>query len=304
MYSLKKYIDMKSIIIKILITLLAGISISTFTSCEGVEKEIDWKVTDTESRLIVEGSFTDQKKIHSLYLKQSAQYFANKKLAGVQRATVTISDGTQNWQYIESATQAGLYLTKDSIAGTAGKTYTLKIKLESPLNGESNYSVVAEMKKTIQVDSIFAFVDKNPFYEKGNNDSTILTILSFGNEPVSVNDYYQFIILKNDTAIADTVNQYSVVNDLSYGINGRNNLTIVRLASFKDEDIVSLQIWSIEKQYFDFVEAIQNIKNNAGDPLGFSPPMANAIGNIKGGDALGYFLVSSVSEGVALVYRE
>ena len=293
----------KQVLISLIIALLIVINSLSFTSCKDSIQEIDWQVTDSESRLVVEGSFTDQFKKHGIYLKKSANYFYNMPLEGVSHANVSISDGLKTWMYIES-NKKGYYETADSVKGIPGKTYTLTIDLENPLNSERHYTVVSEMKKTIIIDSMLCFAYTNPFKVKGNPDSTLLQIISFGKEPATTNDYYHFKIYKNDTILKDTASMYSVENDINSGFNGKNYMIRTEVGSFKSHDIIQFEIWSADKQYFDFITGISNIVNNAGDPLGFSPPMANALGNIKGGDAFGYFRISSVSSGKAFVKKE
>ena len=71
--------------------------------------------------------------------------------------------------------------------------------------------------------------------------------------------------------------------------------TLAYFQKVTGKDTVGIKISSVTEDYSYFVEGIQNIANQSGNPFDMSGPPANAIGNIQGGDALGYFKVSYVS---------
>ena len=62
------------------------------------------------------------------------------------------------------------------------------------------------------------------------------------------------------------------------------------------EDSVGLEISTVTEEYNQFVTGISNIANQSGNPFDMSGPPANAVGNIQGGDAVGYFRVSAASK--------
>ena len=59
-------------------------------------------------------------------------------------------------------------------------------------------------------------------------------------------------------------------------------------------DTLDMEFRSINEAYYDFINGVKRISRGT-DPFGFSGPPANAIGNIEGGDALGFFIASAVT---------
>lgn len=278
-------------------TILLAFSILTI-ACE--DKEINWKVDHIDQMLVVEGSFTDELKKHRLILTLSEDYFVNRRTTRVSNANVSITDGVNTINY-EETTSPGIYETADSVAGVVGKNYTLNIELNKPVNGTTHYYCNSVMKPTIKIDHLNSYIFKNPM---GEGDSLILIFEVFGKENSPKGDYYASEIYINGTQINDTIDKQLVYNDETNGLDGNYvNYFFVFSNNVKPGDTTQFSLLSVTRSYSEFVTGIKNIANY-NDPLGFSGPPANAIGNIQGGKALGFFLISSVGTGVAIAKDE
>lgn len=278
----------------ILYTLLA---IIIFTSCE---KEVDWKTEEMPVMLVVDGSFTNEFKKHQVKLSLSADYFYNKPAPVVSGAVVTISDGTNIIPFTENPVGSGIYETIDPVAGIAGKTYTLDINLDEPVNGISHYYAMADLIKGIDIDSLSAYIYKNPIYMEGSGmDSLITVILVFGQEPGDIKNYYQMNLYNNNVLINDTIDEVSVVDDKE-GMNGEPVSSFFFFQQFNEEDTVRFELVSVERKYYDFITGIKNLAGQSFDPFNMSGPPANAVGNIEGAMAIGFFKTGYVSRASAI----
>jgi hypothetical protein len=268
------------------------------TACE--DKEINWKVDHVDQMLVVEGSFTDEYKKHQLILTLSEDYFVNRHTTRISDATVSITDGANTYNYVE--TSPGIYETADPVAGVIGMNYTLNIDLNKPVNGTTHYYSSSVMKPTIKIDSLKSYVFRNPI--TGEGDSLILIFEVFGKEKSPKGDYYASEIYINNTQINDTIDKQLVYNDETDGLDGNDvNYFFIFSNSIRPGDTTRFSLLSVNRSYQEFVTGIQNIAEY-NDPMGFSGPPANAIGNIQGGKALGFFLISSVGTGIAIVKDE
>src|SRR3989304_3816069 len=126
------------------------------------DNEITWETEEMPVMLVVEGSFTNEFKKHQLKLSLSADYFYNKPTPKVSGAEVTISDGTNVLELIENPVGSGVYETADSVAGEPGRTYTLDINLNEPVNNTMHYYANGNLIQGIDIDSMVAYIYENP----------------------------------------------------------------------------------------------------------------------------------------------
>ncbi len=274
------------------------ISLAAFYSCE--DEPIDWEAEDAPSKLVVEATFTNEYKHHKIILTQSADYFSNEKTPGISNAVVTISTKDSIYKFREEPNSSGIYKSENKIAGHAGKSYRLDIQLEQPLNGETGFHATEKLYKGIRLDSIQSRLYENPFYVEGSPmDSIMLVVNAFGAEPKELKNYYRVDLYKNSEMITDTVDEVQIYSDQQeFSSNYLHNLAFFE--NFDAKDTLTLGISSVSEKYRYFITGIQNIANQSGNPFDMSGPPANAIGNIQGGDALGYFRVSYVSSASAV----
>jgi hypothetical protein len=249
---------------------------------------------------VVEGAFTNEYKHHKIVLTESADYFSNQRTPRVSNAIVTISTKDSLYRFTEETEGSGIYISDKKIAGTAGKNYRLEIQLQQPINGETIFHATEELNKGIRLDSIQSRLYENPFYvEEAPLDSSILIVNAFGTEPKELKNFYRVDLYKNGELMTDTIDEVQIYSDQEeFSNNYLHNLAFFE--AFSPKDTLTLKVSSVSTEYRYFVTGIQNIANQSGNPFDMSGPPANAIGNIEGGGALGYFRVSFVSSASAI----
>ncbi|MBV6647350.1 MAG: DUF4249 domain-containing protein [Cyclobacteriaceae bacterium] len=255
-------------------------------ACEDV---IDWKVDESETRLVVEGRVTNEMKQHTIRLTQTSSYFNASQPAGVSGARVTISDGISTFNFTES--EQGYYISDAAFQGEIGRTYTLNIALQSPLNLVSNYTASGIMEEVMTLDSMYVTYDA---FEDifGELEDSVHIIKFFATELDIEGDFFMFEVWRNGALWTDSVDELSVVSDEFIDGFEFEDFDIYTTTDFEIGDEVTLKVYSVDEGYFDFINEI-NAEIEGGDPFGTSGPPANVGSNISGG-GLGYFLVAAV----------
>ena len=141
---------------------LSALIILTLICCEP-QQEIDWKLDNIPARLVVEGSITDELKIHSVTLKKSAEYFSNTRAEVVSDAAVKISDGENVFTLLEDPAESGIYKTTGEVKGEVGRLYTLEIDIGEPLNNETHFWASSVLKRGITADTMISVLFDSPF---------------------------------------------------------------------------------------------------------------------------------------------
>ena len=283
-------------ILFILVNLLA-------VSCE---KQISWDSENMPIMLVVEGSFTNEYKKQQVQLSLSEDYFYNKPTPRVTGAIVTVSDGTDIFEFTENPDSSGIYETNAPVAGVPGKTYMLNIDLKEPVYNTTHYFASEKLIPGITLDSVLANLYPNPLYGTASDqDSLLIIITTLGQDPEEIHNYYQLNLYKNNMLINDTIDEASVVDDKE-GLNGQYVNSFFFFKQFDPGDTIQFEIISISRDYFDFVNSTEDLANQSFDPFNMSGPPSNAVGNIKGAPAIGFFNVAYVSRKttVAQNYKE
>lgn len=258
---------------------------------QGCTEYIDLDLETTSRRLVVDGSFSNERQLHYLRLSESIPFFSDSVSPPVSGAHVVISDGYNSEQLTEATEMSGFYLLENEFVGNPGNHYELTISgVDIDDDGEEeNYRAVSYMPDVVGPDSIELVYD--PQWE-------VWKVLLYANDPPETRDYYLFRILINGTLVSDNMSEYNAVSDRFFD-NGRAEGVWVQSINANSEaealeegDVVSLQMCGITEAYYDFVQGVQR-ENRGQYPL-FSGPPANAPGNITNG-ALGFFAAFSVS---------
>ena len=118
----------------------------------------------------------------------------------------------------------------------------------------------------------------------------------YGGDPPQYDNVYQFNLFKNGELLQDTIDEVSITPD-DQGFDGQFANTLYFFQQYEENEDVALEIFSVSPEYRDFVTGVQNIANMSADPFNMTGPPANAVGNIQGGPAIGFFKVAYVSRG-------
>ncbi|MDT8308456.1 MAG: DUF4249 family protein [Bacteroidales bacterium] len=263
------------------ITLLA--TVLTYSACT---EKIDLTLDKSFSRIVIEGSITDEEKAHTVKLTTSTDYFYNQSAPPVTGAVVTISDSVNT--FLLSETSPGIYQTDTHVAGVPGKTYTLTIN-GVDINGDGNteqYTASEKMRFPLILDSITTAI-QNP-----GQHPPLYNVSGWGQEPPTLNDAYQWVYYINGTLITDTLSKTIFTNDQL--VNGSYIPGLMMFENIKAApgDTLTVETRSITQQYLDFLinlmtETLWNMGSVGGPP-------ANIIGNVDNG-GLGYFSARSVN---------
>lgn len=260
-----------------ILLILLSFLISIFSCTEKIDIDLD----STYERIVVEGYLTDENKPHQVKITKSADYFSNKPAGPITGATVSINDGNTNFNLTE--TNPGIYET-DTMSGVPGKNYTLSIDI----NG-NNYTASEYMHICPPIDSIGL--------KKYRLDSEYIAVLIYAQEPGNETNHYAWLAYKNDTLVTDTLREVFFSDDIfidgSY-INGVD----VQYVEAGYGDIITLEMLSITKEYYDYMLKVMLETDWNGGP--FDGPPANFYGNISN-EALGYFAVYSIERKTAIV---
>ncbi len=249
------------------------------------QKKIDFELNNQEnSRLVVEGSITDQTKTHVIELTRTSSYYENQPAPRERGATVTISDGISTQSLTE--TSPGVYQTPATYTGVIGRTYTLNITTSD----KQFYTAESVLESVAPIDTILFDLDKD--FE----DKDVLILSHYGPEPSGVGNNYMWLVDMNGTDYTDDVNDIMFVTDEFVDGNYIAGFEFqeIYLDELPNEDTlkVTVEMHSISKSYYDFLLAIAlETEYNGGL---FSGPPANIPSNISNG-ALGFFRASSVS---------
>ena len=273
--------------------IFASIIYLSISSCtEIVELDLN---SDNLTRLVVEGTLTNELKIHQVKLTGVRDYFVNQPASPELGAVVTIANEDTVFNLIDIDNN-GLYKTDKALAGVAGKTYLLNIELS---NGEL-YTAESYLKPIFPMDSIRYEYRKsdNPF-----DEDLYYLINVFVQEPSSIGDFYQWELYIDGIHESDTLRKKSFVSDEFINGSYLANAPIYQIDESKivnDTSVIKLQMLSISKEEYDFKIAIllETDFSNAG----FKGAPANIPSNVSNG-ALGFFSASAVTEDVLLIFK-
>lgn len=258
-------------------------------------EEADFPLESTYVRLVVEGAINTDTTVHRVSLHTSGD--ALNKIPGrpVSGATVSLSDGTSNFDLRENPENAGVYETEPTVFGIPGKTYTLNISNVDVDNDGTfeEYSASSWLPLINPIDSI-----QIKFYDYGSGYKGWLIYL-YGQEIGGGINYYLMKAYKNGVLLTDSTNEYTRFAD-NTGFEGTyyNGFPVYYLDYNKTDerleagDVVTLEMDGITREFKDFVLGFL-LEYQPKIPL-FSGPSANIPTNIVPADkAVGFFTAYS-----------
>lgn len=253
--------------------IIGTVMIFTVSCIEQIEIELN----ESYSRLVVEGSITNEKKSHTVKLSKTKSYFSNEAVPTVTGAIVTINDGINTYS-LNDTNLSGLYHTDSTVKGEIGMTYTLTIKLENEI-----YVAEAYLDTVSNLDSLS--------YKKDKRKNYVYHLKIYIQEIPGVGNYYMRNYYVNNVLITDKLSNIKFIGD-KYGDGNYINGLETDAIGAKKGDTIKYEISSISKEQYDFFTAIMQQTVWLGDP--FDPPPANIPTNISNG-ALGFFGASAVT---------
>lgn len=274
----------------------------TTTACEEV-RDIPLKNQET-GRLAVDGRFTNEKKVHQVYLKRSTEYYNNVPAPGVSGAVVTISSDTEFYSLSENPETPGLYETKDNVGGRIGQAYTLDI-----LTGDEHYSSTVKMDTIMSIDSITYEYEYEEDYDFG-----YYLLKLYAQELQQEGNGYLFNIYMNDVWDNDTLDETPYFSDEEplngYYLPGINIYMFEQEQITEDTNHILVEMLSIDEEEYEYINTLLIETDFNTDLIGsiFSGSPSNVPTNIvslSGGlEPLGFFSVASVVSYDLVLYKE
>ena len=257
----------------------------------GCTERIEIELDETYTRLVVYASLTTDTTSHLVELTTTTSYYFNESAPRVIGASVEISD--DEGRLVSLAEEApGKYYTPDDYYAVPGRTYTLRIELEEPVNENTLYTATSGLPPINPIDSITLSLEENW------GPDGIMQVQCYYQDPPS-REFYMFNIFKNGVWLTDTITSRFITDDEFFN-GGYTNGIGVGFLNQADErqkvlpgDTVTFQGASITEEYFDFIWTLQQEASGFSNPL-FSGPPANVKGNLSNG-AVGFFAVYAVS---------
>jgi hypothetical protein len=247
-----------------------------FNACT---ERYDIKLDEGFTRLVVDGTITNESMHHVILLSTSTSYFDNQLPPAVSDASIYLSDENQTFLFIESEETKGKYVSQDAFAAKPGTAYNLEINLNSAVGEKENYTAETIMPNTaFKQDSIvLEYQQVFDFY--------LLKLYAF--DPPGP-DYYKFDAMVNQKMITDTASRSLIVDDRFFDGNNTNGLGVmfIRSDEIQPGDTLTLITAAVSKDYYDFFVQLR-LESGQSNPL-FSGPPANVESNIQEG-GLGYF---------------
>lgn len=254
--------------------LISGILL--LSSCEQV---IELDLRDSDARIVIEGSITDEPGSCRVRVTQVVNYDAPNTPNTISGASVSIIDNGVS--YVMEETEPGTYEVPD-LTGVPGHTYQLVVVA----NG-NNYTSTCAMPQKIEIDT--AYLDLEVFFI----DTNLTTNFEF-QDIAGVPNYYRYIIEDSDKD-----NNRSILIDDDTFFDGQ--LAEQRIISFNDKieqgDTIRLQLWSIDEAVHLYLKTLNSVIDGAS---GQQAAPANPTSNIEGG-AMGYFTAHTVSRSTLVV---
>ena len=298
---LEKNRKMKSMYMITLLRIVGVLlTILPFLACE---RELDWEVPETDLRLVVDGILVSDTIHQVVRLSRTNEYKSKQLPPGVSKAVVAVFEGQKKYDFIETE-EKGLYESTEPFGVIVGRTYKLSVDLAEEIDGNIHYESSSTVNPVIRIDSLNIVEEYEIF--GGDTTETYLAI-KFSAQEVDrgpVEEAFVFRLYQNDSLLTDSIDNYEYFTDL--GVNGHYfpDLTIFGLDDegepYAVGDHFTLEVLSATRHYSDFLEGVSNELDGA-DPIGWSGPPANPIGNISN-DALGYFIACEVDR-ITEVYQ-
>jgi hypothetical protein len=285
---------------KIIFTLL--LACLTMTGCV---EEIDFQYENSEKRIVIDGSITNQPGPYYFHLSESITQIVTSENGGynenmgkpVKNATVVLSDNAGNQEqlrFIGERTDIydpsqGWYIA-ESMTGVVGRTYTLTV-----MWNEKTYVAVDKMKEVSVIDRI----DFRTKHLEAKNEDVTIPLIYF-HEPQDQKNYYLMYYTINGYKGNSRNWAFSILDDqyLNENVNGLE-IDDGQSPSGRDfyyqistGDKVAVYLESLSPTaYFFYKNLIEQFDSDGG---AFSPNPASPPSNISNG-GLGLFRASAVS---------
>lgn len=281
--------------IQIILTVLLAVSCS---------EPFDLKTTTSDRRyLCVEGILTSLPVTQSIRLTESIDYQSDGTVPMVSGAKVEVSDGEKSYLFSENPDNPGNYTSPRGFVCRKGGRYSLKIECTLSNGKARTCEAVTEMEQDgfdiekIDVMNMGPGADSTWVIGVWGTDRPqtsyflISTAVNGVTSPTNA-------LLERAMIMPDTYFNGAHVNGFPIGYLYQNAMQQQKYGDcakpLKKGDLVSLVVYTMSKDYYDFVMALSSASSAISIPIIASQP-ANIPTNLAGEDVMGYFAACPVT---------
>lgn len=273
------------------------LAIVIFASCE---EKITYDVgSEVESRVVIEGRITNEKKEHILRITNTDSYFSNQPPSAALVEDIEIHElGSQKVYTVSKVdTGVGNFITEE-FAGLIGEEYQLSLRFRN-----ETYQAIVELDSVAEMDSVKTEYEYNTFFEGG-----FYKIQMYAFEPDPVGHYYRVNLYVNDSLYNTRLDLTTFFDDEI--INGKyfEGVDMYWLPQEEislDTNMVRLEMLSISRDEYNYNNAL--LAETVAQGNIFSGPPADVPSNLKSIDSdktgLGFFAASATTSVEGVLYK-
>ncbi|MDD2305797.1 MAG: DUF4249 family protein [Prolixibacteraceae bacterium] len=243
------------------------------------EKVIDIDLNKSNPRFVIEGNLSNKASESKVMISKTLNFDETTTYPLISGALVTITDNILNQTDTLDESTTGIYI-KPSLTGIEGHTYTLKVVI-----GNEIFEAISTMPYYVNLDSLVqeTLAGSESHFGPGgsgkpgsnSNSETSIQITPNYIDPIDSENYYQFVVTRNDTLVNDIFIRSDV------GFNGSSSHLPLRVKADKG-DALTIDMQCIDNTVYNYFFGLnENINQSSATP-------ANPTSNINNG-ALGYF---------------
>jgi hypothetical protein len=242
-----------------------------FCSCT---KIIEVNLNDASPRIVIEGVVNDEAGPYYVQISKTVNFSAANNFPGIDNAIVHITDNTSGTTDLLTRVliSGGLYQT-NAIKGIPGHNYQLTVVAEG-----QTYTASCTMPQSVPLDSIS--FENSSFLGVINTN----TVVNF-KDPLGIANFYTFTEFVNNRFESDVT--FIVDDRLTDGKYMR--LQMYSDSTLKSKDTVTIQMKCIDKNVWNYFNALDQVTNNNAQVVSPANPTSNISNN-----ALGYFSANTV----------
>ena len=251
-------------------------SILVVVSISSCTKEINYDLTNTETKIVIEASMLKDSFAYARVTK-TAEYLKNQPTPVVDNAFIIVTSTSGKSDTLNYMSNG--YYKGNSLKGVFTDAYTLTVSVEGKL-----YTATTQLfdNNPFVISGVNVKAEDEGFRKKGYYPTIDASI------PSGIDSYFLFKYFKNDSVYREDPSDL-VVRDSKFIGNSLKGYETPNPYQLNDE--AKILIYRITKESYDFYNDLQAQLNNDGGF--FSTPPANTSTNFSNG-AIGVFMGGSV----------
>lgn len=236
-----------------------------FASCE---KEINLDLQTSESRLVIEGTITNENSVQTIKISKSVNFYESNNYPTVSGAVVTVSEnGSLPINFSEVS--PGIYQA-NNFTGVPGRSYSLSVKINN-----LEYFATSVMPQIVPFTGIT--FEENVFNPPGEETNYVVTPQFV--DPVNTKNFYRFNLIVNNSRYKGffTLND-DLINgeENSFGLRSTDEDNTIKLGS-----TVAIEMFCIDQNIYNYFYVLEQNSDSQNTP---NNPKTNISRNV-----LGYF---------------